>query len=287
MRTDVAFHRTPEMSKVVGKRPFTLIELMVVIAVITILMAVLMPVVERAREMGRRSRCASNLRQSQVAISLYANDHDGRIPLGRDPQDIYPGTSPNEPVLPHLWSVPVTADPLREYDMTSGVVRCPSSGRERGFHRQVNSSDTAGAYCVMDYSYLPGLDLNEENYWGCPTWRENRMDSTVAGTRLHRTESWKAIMSDFARVYYDPERGHLFQQNHGVSEGNVSWTFIREHMAGLNRLTADGAVRWAKKDAIGKDFEHGVDAGTWQQGLATSHYSIDYFDYVHGHFYYW
>lgn len=56
---------------------FTLIELLVVIAIIGILAALLFPVLARARERGRQTTCASNLRQLATANRLYASDNDG------------------------------------------------------------------------------------------------------------------------------------------------------------------------------------------------------------------
>jgi prepilin-type N-terminal cleavage/methylation domain-containing protein len=60
-----------------GKRKaFTLIELLVVIAIIAILMAILIPALNRAREQGKRAVCLSNLKQLALAWIMYADDND-------------------------------------------------------------------------------------------------------------------------------------------------------------------------------------------------------------------
>lgn len=58
---------------------FTLIELLVVIAIIAVLMAILMPALNRAREQGKRAACLNNLRQMTLGWSLYADDNDDKI----------------------------------------------------------------------------------------------------------------------------------------------------------------------------------------------------------------
>ncbi len=70
---------------------FTLIELLVVIAVIALLMGLLIPVLSRAREQGRRAACMGNIRQFIIGIQVYASDYRERLPIGlsdyQEPQD--------------------------------------------------------------------------------------------------------------------------------------------------------------------------------------------------------
>lgn len=60
---------------------FTLIELLVVIAIISVLMAVLVPALGRARQQGRAILCLSNLRQMYVAAAAYTQTYDGYYPV--------------------------------------------------------------------------------------------------------------------------------------------------------------------------------------------------------------
>ena len=62
------------------RRAFTLVETLVVIAVIALIAAMLLPALSKARQSGRRTACASNLRQITVALSIYTCENEGDFP---------------------------------------------------------------------------------------------------------------------------------------------------------------------------------------------------------------
>jgi len=64
---------------------FTLIEMLVVIAIIGIVAAILIPTIGKARQRARLVECKNNLRQIGLALRIYADHHSDRFPVWRDP----------------------------------------------------------------------------------------------------------------------------------------------------------------------------------------------------------
>ena len=99
------------------RRAFTLIELLVVISVISILAAITLPMLSRARAAGRNTQCISNLSQIGKAIDLYVDDHDQWYPCA----STLPSTEPS-PGLPRI------RDLLEPYG-SAEIFRCPDDRR--------------------------------------------------------------------------------------------------------------------------------------------------------------
>src|SRR5437868_1092951 len=109
---------------------FSLIELLVVIGIIGVLASMLMPAVSRAKGRANDTKCISNLRQIGIALSIYADENQGRLP--------YAERLPSQPVNP-TNVLPRIVDVLSNHVAGAmAIFRCP---RENGeFFKKEGSS---------------------------------------------------------------------------------------------------------------------------------------------------
>lgn len=102
------------------KRAFTLIELMIVMAIIGILTALLLPAISRSRELGRSSVCLNNLHQIGIGLQIYVQDNQNILPVMYDRSTNTtppPGPAINQVLLPYVNDV-------------SNIFHCPSDNHQ-------------------------------------------------------------------------------------------------------------------------------------------------------------
>jgi prepilin-type N-terminal cleavage/methylation domain len=246
---------------------FTLVEIMVAIAIIAAMSAVLMPVFGAARERGRTAACASNLRQIATALLLYAQDADERFPADCPAAPVRGGDSPAMPydrqILPYLKSGAVfhcpsdavtrTGDMVwdgdyrgkclpRSYALSNALRTAASAARGE----EVDRGTGAVGRALAAVDAPAGLILLSETWSEAPEAQGLVSDSVIAfagGSTLAGCDAWKlpgrkpgadaAVpgceepMADPARR---PARGHFGRGLYAFADGHVapkSWDQVR------------------------------------------------------------
>lgn len=205
-------------------RGFTLIELLVVISIIGLLMGLSVPALSRARENARRTKCLSNVRQLRIALQMYADSHDGRVP----PRDYEAGA---------VW-----VDRLDPYYANREVLRCPT---DRG---RVDVSYLMNGF--IDYFVMHSFRGNWDEFFGAyktggfPALKLSDIPKPVETITIgeKRGDSDDDAYMDIWPAQYGSD--HLTEVAHGKHRvgGN-------ERSGGSNYAFADGSARFLKYGA--------------------------------------
>ena len=161
---------------------FTLVELLVVITIIGILIALLLPAVNAARESGRRAQCSNNLMQLGLACAAH-DEAQGYLPSGGcgaqwvgDPAFGYGANQPGSwlySILPHLEQEPLYKLGGQGMGNTLPIMSCPTRRRPvsypRGGYTPYNSTNATVAR--GDYAANVGDEADQALAWpGPPSW---------------------------------------------------------------------------------------------------------------------
>ena len=259
---------------------FTLVELLVVIAIIGVLVALLLPAIQAAREAARRSQCLNQLKQLGLALQNYHDTYQ-TFPTGAR----WPMGAPN-------WRVGIL--PFMEQESLYNSLDISNQQNIGGFSGRRNDNASYG-YGTGPNSILAGLTVPG---WNCPSSPLDTNDNASTGYTYNNAE--RGQTHDYAGIagsYPSPIPGragecsagsygdfgcrngtlpaHLWVQMRDVADGTSTTLIVGEQSGVVRGLgTAVGVgIRaayhggWAGKIGTGH--------GNWGSGITTLRYPIN------------
>ena len=196
------------------RRGFTLIELLVVIAIIGVLIALLLPAVQAAREAARRSQCTNNLKQIGLAIHNYHSSNDSLPPGGEVASNEYPQYNING----------YTGGP-QNFSMKVRILPFLEMGNA---YNSVNFAVSA-IWGVSNPACVDGQLIN----------------ATIRNTKI---TSYVCPSDPNAPGQGDPSLpGTNYSNNQGLNRYNTSWissgpTYYQGHDTGLNQVRSFASI---------------------------------------------
>ena len=238
-----AEHATLALSvrlRLTGRRPrcgFTLIELLVVISIIALLIALLLPAIKRARQVGMAALCASNERQLVIATVAYTNEHEAVVPAGvmalpNGGYSYWP-----EHLLPYMDSIEVYDCPIDLYGV-SRLNTYLANGHPWLFVYEprvgVNFGPVEGAWTSLDEIAMPAnlvVFFEASRDWNLTAWAGDLLVADFQHKMEYAPEPSPADGRPYRQLTGGRHFRHVVSTPHGPDEaGADNFAFVDGHV---------------------------------------------------------
>lgn len=263
------------------RRAFTLVELLVVVAILSILLALLLPAVSRARQQALSVKCAANLRAMGQALTLYTTAYD-----------YYPGGQAMR-FAGFGWTQGYAIWPTRLWSLTGAnrdLFHCPSRPDEFRWESAAAGGTPAGAL-YLQFGYEPGEPLLDAvstrfsygyNEVGTGLDLNSGFGRALGGMIMPDRTLPTASRSQEVRANRVKSPSRMIAIADGEANGVTDFTIApfgwlgdgmpgRDHLpasihgGGCNVLFCDGHVQWYAQRQL---LPHTVNPGQWPEFAA-------------------
>ncbi len=240
------------------RRAFTLIELLVVIAIIAVLVALLLPAVQQAREAARRVQCKNNLAQIGLAVMNYEMAH-GVLPPGSVNQTGPIQSTPEgyhmswiAQILPNIEQRAV----YKAIDFNAGAYDQAAT---------VSSVVMATFHCPSSSENLSGASVSFTSYAGCHHDEESPIDTDNNGVFfLNSSVRFKDVIDGASNTVFVGEKQGL---DNGLSWLSGTRATLRNTGVGPNKSPTLTGQGWSSPSQSGPLFEDPLAVG----GFGSAH----------------
>lgn len=272
-------------------RAFTLVELLVVISIIALLLAILMPSLNKAREQGRKVVCLNHEKSLQLSNNVYANENGGcYVPVVSIPSN-GPASITQDNIDPYTWLANLAFRKITGVKDAEKTNVSYSGGIELPDKFYCPSDEIARQHKKSDKNILVSFAYNVEDWWGMTGTPQNSfpqqiqkgvglgykqsqiknvpskinfidsVDWWVIWTGANYSKAWDRVGQRQREVYADPAK-------YGITGAmNTVGPVLFRHSEGAVIAFYDGHAAYLKKDKVFVNTNPTAPLRNWKDAL--------------------